>query len=67
MTGVGSMWQVAEDQNLVFATGGSNTESSKNNDTIKNNFNLNFEINQDVEKNITVEKVNDNKTTITIT
>jgi len=67
MSGVGAMWQVAEDQNLVFATGVSNTESSKNNDTIKNNFNLNFEINQDVEKNITVEKVNDNKTTITIT
>lgn len=61
------MWQISEDQNLVSATGESNTDSSKNNDTIKNNFNLNFEINQNIKKNITVEKVNDNKTTITIT
>jgi len=67
MSGVGAMWQVSEDQSLVFATGGSTTDSSKNNDTIKNNFNLNFEINQNVKKNITVEKVSDNMTTITIT
>ena len=67
MTGIGTMWQVSEDQNLVSAAGGSNSDASKNNDTIKNNFNLNFEINQNVKKNITVEKVSDNKTIITIT
>lgn len=67
LTGIGTMCQISEDQNLVSATGESNTDSSKNNDTIKNNFNLNFEINQNIKKNITVEKVNDNKTTITIT
>jgi len=44
LTGIGTMCQISEDQNLVSATGESNTDSSKNNDTIKNNFNLNFEI-----------------------
>jgi inner membrane protein len=67
MTNIGTMWQALDDQNLVSATGGSNTDSSKNNDTVKNSFNLNFQINQNVKKNITVEKVSDNKTTITIT
>lgn len=65
-TSVGSMINFSDNQNLVFAAG-DNTNSSNNNDTIKNTFNLNFELDQNVKKNITVEKISDNKTTITIT
>ncbi len=65
-TSIGSMINFSDNQNLVFAAG-DNTNSSNNNDTIKNTFNLNFELNQNVKKNITVEKISDNKTTITIT
>ena len=65
-TSIGSMINFSDNQNLVFAAG-DNTNSSTNNDTIKNTFNLNFELDQNVKKNITVEKISDNKTTITIT
>jgi len=65
-SGIGSLVNYSADQNFVFATG-DNTNKSINNDTIKNNFDLNFELSNNVNKNITVEKVNDNKTTITIT
>ncbi|HOI71234.1 MAG TPA: metal-dependent hydrolase [Methanobacterium sp.] len=65
-TSIGSMMNFSDNQNLVFAAG-DDTNTSKNNDTIKNTFNLNFELDQNVKKNITVEKISENKTTITIT
>ena len=65
-TGIGSLWKYTEDQNLVFAASSDTVNSSKNNDTIKNNFNLNFELSDGVNKNITVQKVNENETTILV-
>ena len=65
-TNIGSLWKSTEDQNLVFAATSDAVSSSQNNDTIKNNFNLNFEMDDGVNKKITVQKVNENETSIIV-
>ena len=65
-TNIGSLLHHTEDQNMVFAASTDSINSSKNNDIIKNNFNLNFELNDGVNKKITVQKVNENETTILV-
>ena len=64
-TSLGSLVNLSESQNFVFAAG-ENTNSPSNNDTIKNTFNLNFELSNNVKKNITLKKMNENETTILI-
>ncbi len=70
MTGIVDIWKVAEGHNFAFGTGSSASDSSVNNattlDTTRNTFNLNFQINQNLEKNITVQKISENKTTVSI-
>ena len=65
-TNIGSLLHHTEDQNMVFAASTDSINSSKNNDIIKNNFKLNFELNDGVNKKITVQKVNENETTILV-
>lgn len=70
LTGTVDMGKIAQGQNFVFGAGTSTADTSTNNttavDTMKNTFNINLQINQNVDKNITVEKVSENKTTISI-
>lgn len=65
-TNIGALLQHTEDQNVVFAASTDSMNNSRNNDTIKNNFNLNFELNDGVNKKITVQKINENETTILV-
>lgn len=65
-TWTGSDWKSSDNQNFVFGTSSDSANSSLNSDITKNNFNLNFNLDGAVKKNITVQKVNENTTTVLI-
>ncbi len=56
------------EQNLIFASNGSNEKNTISNttDTMKNNFYFNLQLTPKTNENITVKKVDDNETTVIV-
>jgi len=65
-TNIGSLWELTEDQNMVFASSNDAKNITEDNGDIKNNYNLNFQLNDGSNKKITVQKVSENETTIIV-